>query len=121
MDLNWIFETVITVGIGTIAYFMKKQMDESKKADESLVNEIKEIRSEFERKLESEKEKSQQRDSELSKQINDLNTSMPFVYVLKEDWIRVSNATEEKIKGIDNKIDKILDILGTNKKDKESN
>lgn len=110
MDFSWILQLATTLGIGTICFFLK-----------GFFAEVKSNKVELEQRIEQERRDSQQRDQELAKQINDINTSMPFVYVLKEDWIRVSNATEDKIKGIDNKIDKILDILGTSKKEKESN
>ncbi|MGN0710509.1 MAG: hypothetical protein ACI4LO_02020 [Anaerovoracaceae bacterium] len=111
MDLNWIFQTVMTLGIGAIAYFMKRLMDESKSTDEAIVKQLKETQE----KIESERKESQQRDNELAKQINDLKAEMPMIYVLREDWIRVSNATDEKISKMDSKVDKILSILGTGK------
>lgn len=116
MDLNWIFETVIMVGIGAIAYFMKKQMEESQSADEGILKKIEETQL----RIEAERRESLSRDNELSKQITELKADMPFIYVVKEDWIRISNATDEKIKSIDGKVDKILGILGTANNEKEN-
>lgn len=109
-EYSWILQLVTSIGIGIIGFFLA-----------GFISDVKKDKAKTIEKIEQERKESLERDNELTKQINDLNTSMPFIYVLKEDWIRVSNATEEKIKGIDNKIDKILDILGTNKKDKEGN
>lgn len=108
MDLNWIFQTAMTVGIGIIAYFMKRLMDESKSTDEALIRKLEETQA----RIEAERRESQQRDNELAKQINDLKTDLPFMYVLKEDWIRVSDATDKKISSMDSKVDKILGLLG---------
>lgn len=113
MDLNWIFQTFVTLGIGTIAYFMKRLMDESKSTDEALVRKLDETH----KKIEQERKESLNRDNDLARQLNDLKAEMPMVYVLREDWIRVSNATDEKISKMDSKVDKILGILGTKEKE----
>jgi uncharacterized membrane-anchored protein YhcB (DUF1043 family) len=78
---NWVFwgaQIVATIIIGILAFFLKrtfKNIDDIKKEQE-----------------------------EYEKEFNNFKTNMPFVYTLREDFIRV-------VAGFDNKLDKILDRL----------
>lgn len=42
------------------------------------------------------------------KDLNDLKSDLPLIYVLREDFIRSLNNVDTKMGNIDNKIDKLL-------------
>ena len=91
----WIFQLVITVVTGIIAYFLKetkKNSDEKLCENKSAIHDTKVNLEEF------------------KKEFQDFKSELPMVYVLRDDFIRAM-ATVEK------KLDKIYDFLAANKKE----
>lgn len=122
MELGWIIQTVTMLGIGAIGFFLKgffAEVKQSNKENREAImvakvesdKKLEAAKVEFERKLEAERDRSDKNYKDVNKQVNDLKDGLPFIYVTREDWIRVSNATDTKITSIDSKIDKILEKL----------
>lgn len=101
LNANWITQTIITLGIGTIAYFLK---DFKKSVQDSFSKMHKSIE-DNEKKIEKSKEYTDAKVGELNKELNDLKADLPFIYVTREDHIRQMN-------NIDRKLDRIYDALG---------
>lgn len=120
MDLSWALQLATTLCIGAVCFFIKGFIGEMKKANEEHCKNMGEMKTGLENKIESERDRSESNYKDLGRQINELKDSMPFVFVLKEDWIRVSNATDQKINSIDNKVDKILDAVGTKQEERRT-
>lgn len=74
----WIIQTLILLAIGAIAYFLKEM---KKTIDERL-------------------EKNECRIEALEKEVNNLKSDLPFVYVLREDFIRTMANVERKLDDI---------------------
>lgn len=88
MELTWILQTITTLGIGVIAFFLKgtlSQLQENISRNSAEIQKVKE-------------------------DLNDLKSDLPFVYVLREDFIRSLNNVDSKMQNIDNKLDKLLQI-----------
>ena len=97
MELSWILQTVTSLAIGAIGFFLKGTMaviiDGIQKNDLKL--------KELEVKLSSKIDQAE-------KDLNDLKSDLPLIYVLREDFIRSLNNVDTKMGNIDNKIDKLL-------------
>ncbi|EES73460.1 hypothetical protein POTG_01755 [Paenibacillus sp. oral taxon 786 str. D14] len=93
MELSWIIQTATMLGIGVIGYFLKTTITEMKE----------QIRMNSQR-VDQTEEKMEQKLIELKKELEDLRSDLPFIYVTREDFIRALN-------NVDNKLDKIYDGL----------
>jgi chromosome segregation ATPase len=80
MDLSWVLQTATMIGIGIIGYFLKTTMN----------------------KLEDDIKNNEDRVEKLEKEMNNLKSDLPFIYVTREDFIRAMN-------NVDKKLDKIYD------------
>ncbi|MCR4442949.1 MAG: hypothetical protein QHH10_12010 [Peptococcaceae bacterium] len=74
----WIIQTLTLLAIGAIAYFLK---DIKKTIDERLA-------------------KNEGRIEALEKEVSNLKSDLPFVYVLREDFIRAMANVEKKLDDI---------------------
>lgn len=93
MQMSWILQTITMLGIGIIAFFIKRTLDKLEKTSENLG-----------KKIDAMKEKYDQEVDELRKEISDLKNDLPFLYVLREDFLRVMNNVEGKLDKITNYI-----------------
>ncbi|WP_427340620.1 hypothetical protein [Caloranaerobacter sp. DY30410] len=89
MDKTWIMQTLMMLGIGTIAYFVK----DLKKSIESKIED-----NQTRIKLNADKIE------ELEKSFNDYKAKVPLLYVQKDDFIRA-------VSNLDKKLDKIYDVI----------
>ena len=53
--------------------------------------------------------KNTERIEKLEDNFNDLKSDLPLIYVLREDFVRSMNSVENKMGGIDNKLDRLLE------------
>lgn len=89
MDFGWVMQTATMIGIGIIGYFLKSTMGDLKlrmKDNEDKVQQVEE-------------------------KLNNLKSDLPFIYTTREDHATAMNAVDQKITGIDKKMDKLLDYL----------
>lgn len=93
MDFNWILETATLCGIGAITYFLKKTLAGLEKRIEATESKVDVVENKLEGKI-----------GELEKELDDLKSDLPFIYVTREDFIRVTN-------NVDNKLDKIYECM----------
>lgn len=90
MELTWILQTLTALIIGVIGFFLKGTLTELKDGIKLNAGDIQKVKNE----------------------LNDLKSDLPFVYVLREDFIRTLNNVDNKMNNIDGKIDKLLEIKG---------
>lgn len=90
MELTWILQTITALVIGVIGFFLKGTLTELKDGIKLNAGDIQKVKNE----------------------LNDLKSDLPFVYVLREDFIRTLNNVDNKMNNIDGKIDKLLEIRG---------
>ena len=75
MDLNWIIQTIILIGIGAIGFFLKSTITELKNKDQEHDAKIVVVENKLENKI-----------NELGKELNDLKSDMPLLYVNDLTW-----------------------------------
>ncbi len=91
MELSWVIQSATMLGIGVIGYFLK-----------TTVTEMKEQIKLNNQRVDQTEEKMEKKIVELKKELEDLRSDLPFIYVTREDFIRTMN-------NVDNKLDKIYD------------
>lgn len=97
MELSWVLQTITTLAIGLIAFFLKSSMSDIKEGIKKNDLKIKETEVKLTKDIE-----------DIKDELHDLKSDLPFVYVLREDFIRSLNNVDTKMGNIDNKIDKLL-------------
>ena len=97
MELSWILQTVTTLAIGAIGFFLKGTMADIKEGIQKNDLKLKELEVKLSSKID-----------QAEKDLNDLKSDLPLIYVLREDFIRSLNNVDTKMDNIDNKIDKLL-------------
>ncbi|MBG9567453.1 hypothetical protein [Brevibacillus agri] len=91
MEISWVIQSATMLGIGVIGYFLK-----------TTVTEMKEQIKLNSQRVDQTEEKMEKKIVELKKELEDLRSDLPFIYVTREDFIRTMN-------NVDNKLDKIYD------------
>lgn len=97
MELSWILQFITTLAVGAIAYFLKGTMVDIKEGIKKNDLKVKEIEVKLSKDIEN-----------LKDELHDLKSDLPFVYVLREDFIRTLNNVDSKMGNIDNKMDRVL-------------
>lgn len=99
MELSWILQTMTTLAVGAIAFFLKGTMADIKNGIQENDKKVKEIDCKLTEDI-----------KELKEEISDLKSDLPFVYVLREDYIRSLNNVDTKMNNMDGKLDKLLQL-----------
>lgn len=105
IDLGSKIITVILIPLFT--YYNKSinnKIDSSSEKTENLVNELRKDMQERDKKRDDEI-------SELRKELKNLQINLPKEYVLREDFIRVTNNIENKLVDINSKIDEFIKYI----------
>ena len=95
-----------TLAVGALAYFIKKTLVSLEDADKKNAADIRE-----------EERKREQDVKDLATQLNDLKSDMPLVYTLREDFIRSMNSVDHNISGLDQKLDRVLNLISAGRKE----
>lgn len=114
-----VMSAVITIAIGLIGWYVKRSIDKRESYDRSLEAKIAEGNAAIRGQIEKNNEKINERINKLeektegeiqriNREINDLKGDFATTFVLREDFFRSMNGVEDKIKGIDGKLDRLL-------------
>ena len=89
-----------TLVVGALTYFIKKTLVSLEEADKKNAADIRE-----------------EDLKDLSGQLNDLKSDLPLVYTLREDFIRSMNSVDHNISGLDQKLDRVLNLISAGRKE----
>ena len=121
---------LMSIGLGVITFFVKKWFDKMEKKDDVLQSAIENTTSTLNKKIEQGnkeiQEKIQKNDEKVNEridkleektgsEINDIKGDFATTFVLREDFFRSMNGVEDRMKIIDNKLDKLL-LMGKENK-----
>lgn len=95
-----------TLIVGMLTYFIKKTLVSLEEADRKNASDIREEARKREEEL-----------KDLSGQLNDLKSDLPLVYTLREDFIRSMNSVDHNISVLDQKLDRVLNLISTGRKE----
>lgn len=99
---------VITVGLGVITFFIKGWIAGIKNSTEEIKKQIKENDEKVNGRIDRLKDKTEGEISDIKQEISDIKGDFATTFVLREDFFRSMNGVEDKMRSIDNKIDKLL-------------
>lgn len=131
-----VMATVMTLGLGVIGFFMKRWISNVEKGNEALQQALKDTTDSLDKKIgqgnRDIQEKIQKNDEKVNEridrleektgkdiqnikqEINDIKGDFATTFVLREDFFRSMNGVEDKIKGMDGKLDRLL-LMGKEK------
>ena len=89
-----------TLVVGALTYFIKKTLVSLEEADKKNAADIRE-----------------EDIKDLSGQLGDLKSDLPLVYTLREDFIRSMNSVDHNISGLDQKLDRVLNLISVGRKE----
>lgn len=95
-----------TLIVGMLTYFIKKTLVSLEEADKKNAADIREEARRREDEL-----------KDLSGQLNDLKSDLPLVYTLREDFIRSMNSVDHNISVLDQKLDRVLNLISGRKEE----
>lgn len=95
-----------TLVVGALTYFIKKTLVSLEDADKKNADDIRAEAAKREKEL-----------KELTEHFNDLKSDLPLVYVLREDFIRTMNSVDHNICGVDQKVDQVLRLITSFRKE----
>lgn len=87
----------ITIVLGILTFLIKGWFTETKKTNDKLDARITKLEEKTDGEIES-----------IKKEITDIKGDFATTFVLREDFFRTMNGVEDKIRGMDNKLDKLL-------------
>lgn len=99
---------VITIGLGVITFFIKGWISGIKSSTEEIKKQIKENDEKVNDRIDRLKDKTEGNISDIRQEISDIKGDFATTFVLREDFFRSMNGVEDKMRCIDNKIDKLL-------------
>jgi len=100
MDLNWILQTATIIGIGIVGHFLKTTVAELKEQIKANSQKVSDVEGKLNGKLDV-----------LEKELDDLKSDLPFIYVTREDFIRTMNNVGTNFDKVGEKLDKIYDRM----------
>lgn len=90
---DWVTWIIQVVAYGLIAFLLKRELNQMDERFKQLNNRIDDVEKKTSANVEA-----------VEKKLNDTINQMPFLYTLRDDFIRA-------VAGLDSKLDKILDQL----------
>ena len=117
---------VITFGIGIMGFFIKQWFEGMEKRNKETQQKIEEGNTAIQERIEKNdakvnerigrlEEKTEKDLQHIKQEITDIKGDFATTVVLREDFFRSMNGVEDKIKGIDAKIDRLL-LMGKENK-----
>lgn len=99
---------VIAVGLGVITFCIKGWIAGIERNTEGIKKQIKENDEKVNSRIDQLKDRTEGEISDIKQEISDIKGDFATTFVLREDFFRSMNGVEDKMRSIDNKIDKLL-------------
>lgn len=108
METAAIISTIVTLGLGLFTFLAKQQFQDIKHGIEETKQQILENNNHIHERVNKLEEKTNAKIGDIKKELSDIKGDFATTFVLREDFFRSMNGVEEKMKQIDNKLDKLL-------------
>lgn len=120
-----VMAALITTGLAVMSFFVKKWFNNIEQGNKEVQKRIDEGNAGIKKQIEKNDEKVNERIdrleektekdiSQIKQEINDIKGDFSTTFVLREDFFRSMNGVEDKIKGMDGKLDRLL-MMGRDK------
>ena len=103
-----VMAALITIGMGLLGWFLKNWIADMKAESKATRDSIKQIDEKYDKRMAQLEDETRKETSRLADQINEFKSDFATTFVLREDYFRAMNKVEDSIKGLDNKLDKLL-------------
>ena len=103
-----VMAALITIGMGLLGWFLKNWIADMKAESKVTRDGIKQIDEKFNKRMAELEDETRREQHRLEEQINEFKSDFATTFVLREDYFRAMNKVEDSIKGLDNKLDKLL-------------
>lgn len=121
-----VMSALITLFLGFFGWYLKRQYDKREQMDLELKKQMKEGNEAIQERIEKNDQKVNERIDKLEEkterdiqnikqELNDIKGDFATTFVLREDFFRAMNGVEDKVKSIDQKMDRLL-LMNTEKK-----
>ena len=121
-----VMSALITLFLGFLGWYLKRQYDKREQMDLELKKQMKEGNEAIQERIEKNDQKVNERIDKLEEkterdiqnikqELNDIKGDFATTFVLREDFFRAMNGVEDKVKSIDQKMDRLL-LMNTEKK-----
>ena len=121
-----VMSALITLFLGFLGWYLKRQYDKREQMDLELKKQMKEGNEAIQERIEKNDQKVNERIDKLEEkterdiqnikqELNDIKGDFATTFVLREDFFRSMNGVEDKVKSIDQKMDRLL-LMNTEKK-----
>ena len=98
----------VSLGFGLLAFLAKQQFADIKGGIDDTRKKMDESNHQTGLRIEKLEEKTDREIGNLKQELSDVKGDFATTFVLREDFFRSMNSVEDKMKSIDNKIDKLL-------------
>ncbi len=99
---------VITVGMGVMGFFIKGWFNSLTGQTEEIKQQIRENDEKVNKRIDRLEEETDRDIADIRQEINDIKGDFATTFVLREDFFRSMNGVEDRMRSIDNKIDRLL-------------
>lgn len=99
---------VATIAVAVISFLVKMMIDDFKKTLTGLGKKLDDNMQKIDEKIKKLEDKHETDIKEVQKELSTIKGDFSTAFVLREDYFRSMNSVEDKMKSIDNKLDKLL-------------
>ncbi len=99
---------VAAVAVTVISFLVKKLIGEFEKAMNKLGQRLEATIAKFDERITKLEEKQEKDIKDVQKELNSIKGDFATTFVLREDFFRSMNSVEDKMRTMDNKLDKLL-------------
>lgn len=99
---------VIAAGLGVFSFLLRGWFNNLCKSNDEIKEQIKENDEKVNKRIDRLEEDTDRDIADIKKEINDIKGDFATTFVLREDFFRAMNGVEDKIKSMDQKLDKLL-------------
>lgn len=98
----------ITLGLGTLAFFIKGWFGSLSTQTAKIEKEIEENDKKVNERIDRLEEATEAEAAEIRKELKDVEKDFPLIYVQREDFFRSMNSVEGQMRDISTKLDQLL-------------
>lgn len=99
---------VITLGLGVLTFFIKGWFSNLNKQTEKIEKKIDENDRKVNERIDKLEEETDKDIANIKQELNNIKGDFAITFVLRDDFFRSMNGVEDRMRSIDNKIDKLL-------------
>lgn len=106
---------VVGLGFGLLTFLAKQQFHDIKSGIKDTRKKLEESEEKTNQRIEKLERKTDEEISSLKKEVSDIKGDFAISFVTRDEYFRSMNSLEDKVKGIDGKMDQLLFMIGGKK------